>query len=76
VIWSRCLSRLAALKETDCVAGVGGLELRNVDANYLFEGRTDLRESRRIPGKRLGRGTIVRPSGVFLSHFPADPPQT
>src|SRR5207248_8166967 len=21
----------------DCVAGVGGLELRNVDANYLFE---------------------------------------
>jgi hypothetical protein len=25
------------LQETDCVAGVGGLELRNVDANYLFE---------------------------------------
>src|SRR5438045_1611792 len=27
----------AGPQRPDCVAGVGGLELRNVDANYLFE---------------------------------------
>jgi len=38
--WSRCCAWIA---ETDCVAGVVGLELRNVGANYPFE------KSRRFP---------------------------
>jgi hypothetical protein len=33
----------------DCVAGVVGLELRNVAANYPFERAQDLRGSSRIP---------------------------
>jgi hypothetical protein len=32
------------------VAGHAGLELRYVDAKYLFENRTDLRETSRILG--------------------------
>src|SRR2546430_10316142 len=31
------IARAAHLRETDCVAGHVGLELRNVDANYPFE---------------------------------------
>jgi hypothetical protein len=34
---SKISRRAAHLRETDCVAGVGGLELRNVVANYPFE---------------------------------------
>ena len=34
---SRAANGINAPKRPDCVAGVRGLELRNVDANYLFE---------------------------------------
>jgi hypothetical protein len=34
-----------AAQRPDCVAGHAGLELRNVDANYLFERSHGLRES-------------------------------
>jgi hypothetical protein len=34
--------------ETDCVAGVGGLELRNVAANYPFERSHRFAEIKRI----------------------------
>ena len=36
------------LRETDCVAGVVGLELRNVVANYPFERSRRFPESSRI----------------------------
>jgi hypothetical protein len=38
-----------APKRPDCVAGVGGLELRNVVTNYPVESSMDFRESSRIP---------------------------
>jgi hypothetical protein len=57
-----------APQRPDCVAGVGGLELRNVDANYLFE------RSHRFAGiqpnsgfgdySRLSCGVGMRSSGV------------
>jgi len=46
----RTVSRAAHLRETDCVAGVAGLELRNVDANYPFE------SSRGFPGSEPTSG--------------------
>ena len=36
------------ISETDCVAGVAGLELRNVVANYTFERSRRFPESSRI----------------------------
>jgi hypothetical protein len=36
-IFSNLHSGAWQLVETDCVAGVVGLELRNVGANYIFE---------------------------------------
>src|SRR6516162_961915 len=39
----------------DCVAGHVGLELRNVGANYPFEGRANSRESSRIPATETVR---------------------
>jgi hypothetical protein len=60
--------RAAHLRENDCVAGVGELELRNVDVNYLFE------RSHRFAGiqpnsgcgdySRLSCGAGIRGSGV------------
>ena len=47
---SKISHRAAHLRETDCVAGHVGLELRNVVANYPFEG------SHRFPGIRPNSG--------------------
>jgi hypothetical protein len=44
------IARAEHLRETDCVAGHAGLELRNVDANYLFE------RSHRFAGIQLNSG--------------------
>jgi hypothetical protein len=35
-------------RRPDCLAGLGGFELRNVGANIPLKGRTDFRESDRI----------------------------
>ena len=47
--------RVGGSERPDCVAGHVGLELRNVGANYPFEGRANSRESSRIPATETVR---------------------
>jgi hypothetical protein len=55
------------------MAGVVGLELRNVGANYPFERSTDFQETERIPAtetirfKNIGSGAAMFNSGWIKS---------